>query len=103
MIWNRKKPYLAKILRSKLLSSKVSNKEVIHYEIALGDSGICYEPGDSLGVIPVNDHNLIEASKDLGGNSIKTFFLITLSSSPIADSTSIIAILGSEFARVINV
>ena len=24
------------------------------------------------------DHNLIEASKDLGGNSIKTFFLITL-------------------------
>ena len=24
------------------------------------------------------DHNLIEASKDLGGNSIKTFFLVTL-------------------------
>ena len=64
MIWNRKKPYLAKILRSKLLSSKVSNKEVIHYEISLGDSGISYEPGDSLGVIPVNDHNLIEAIID---------------------------------------
>ena len=64
MIWNRKKPYLAKILRRKLLSSKVSNKEVIHYEISLGDSGISYEPGDSLGVIPVNDHNLIEAIID---------------------------------------
>ena len=59
MIWNRKKPYLAKILSSKLLSSKVSNKEVIHYEISLGDSGISYEPGDSIGVVPVNDHNLI--------------------------------------------
>ena len=64
MTWNRKKPYLAEILLSKLLSSKVSNKEVIHYEISLGDSGISYEPGDSLGVIPVNDHNLIEAIID---------------------------------------
>ena len=64
MTWNRKKPYLAEILLSKLLSSKVSNKEVIHYEISLGDSGISYEPGDSLGVVPVNDHNLIGAVLD---------------------------------------
>ena len=64
MTWNRKKPYLAEVLLSKLLSSKVSNKEVIHYEISLGNSGISYEPGDSLGVVPVNDHNLIRALLD---------------------------------------
>ena len=58
MIWNRKKPYLAEITFSKLLSGKHSNKEIIHYEISLGDSGIYYEPGDSLAVVPNNDHNL---------------------------------------------
>ena len=58
MIWNRKKPYLAEITFSKLLSGKHSNKEIIHYEISLGDSGIYYEPGDSLAVVPNNDNNL---------------------------------------------
>ena len=61
MIWNRKKPYLAEITSSKLLSGKYSNKEIMHYEISLGDSEIYYEPGDSLAVIPTNDHNLVLA------------------------------------------
>ena len=70
MIWNRKKPYLAEITSSKLLSGKYSNKEIMHYEISLGDSGIYYEPGDSLAVIPTNDHNLVLAIIDrLGMNS----------------------------------
>ena len=64
MIWNRKNPYLAEITFSKLLSGKHSNKEIIHYEISLGDSGIYYEPGDSLAVIPTNDHNLVSAIID---------------------------------------
>ena len=64
MIWNRKKPYLAEITFSKLLSGKYSNKEIMHYEISLGDSGIYYEPGDSLAVIPTNDHNLVLAIID---------------------------------------
>ena len=64
MIWNRKKPYLAEITFSKLLSGKHSNKEIIHYEISLGDSGIYYEPGDSLAVVPINDHNLVLAIID---------------------------------------
>ena len=61
MIWNRQNPYLAKIAAKKLLSGKESNKEVIHYEICLGDSGIIYQPGDSLGVFPINDENLVRA------------------------------------------
>ena len=61
MIWNRQNPYLAKITSKKLLSGKESYKEVIHYEICLGDSGIIYQPGDSLGVFPMNDRTLVSA------------------------------------------
>ena len=61
MIWNRQNPYLAKITSKKLLSGKGSNKEVIHYEIGLGDSGIIYQPGDSLGIFPVNNNSLVRA------------------------------------------
>ena len=64
MIWNRNNPYLAEITHSKLLSGKHSNKEIMHYEISLGDSGIYYEPGDSLAVVPTNDHKLILAIID---------------------------------------
>ncbi len=64
MIWNRKKPYLAEITFSKLLSGKYSNKEIMHYEISLGDSELYYEPGDSLAVIPTNDNNLVLAIID---------------------------------------
>ena len=48
MNWNKQNPYLAKITSKKLLSGKQSNKEVFHYEISLGDSGIIYQPGDSV-------------------------------------------------------
>ena len=61
MNWNKQNPYLAKITSKKLLSGKQSNKEVFHYEISLGDSGIIYQPGDSLGVFPINDENLVRA------------------------------------------
>ena len=59
MIWNRKKPYLAEISDYNLLSGKKSKREIRHYEIALGNSKIIYEPGDSLGVIPQNNHELV--------------------------------------------
>ena len=61
MIWNKQNPYLAKITSKKLLSGRDSNKEVIHYEISLDDSGIIYEPGDSLGIYPINDETLVKA------------------------------------------
>ena len=59
MVWNKQNPYLAELLSAKCLSGKKSNKEIMHYEISLGRSGIRYEPGDSLGVIPLNNHNLV--------------------------------------------
>ena len=72
MIWNRQNPYLAEVISRKLLSGNDSNKEVIHFEIALGDSKIKYEPGDSLGVIPLNNKRLVKDIIDrLGFNPLK--------------------------------
>ena len=59
-LWNRKNPFEAEIISSKLLSGSNSKKEIMHYEIDLGDSGLEYEVGDSLSIIPVNKKKLVK-------------------------------------------
>jgi sulfite reductase (NADPH) flavoprotein alpha-component len=59
--WNRKNPYRAQILSNRRLSGPTSAKEVRHFSIALGESGIAYEAGDGFGVKPVNDAALVSA------------------------------------------
>lgn len=46
-------PYASELLVNHLMTEG-SDKETYHFELSLKDSGICYEPGDSLGVLPVN-------------------------------------------------
>ena len=58
--WSRKNPYEAIISYNTLLSGPNSNKEIIHYEIDLGDSGLKYEVGDSLSIIPRNKQILVD-------------------------------------------
>lgn len=60
-VWRRKNPYPSTVLRNRLLSGEGSNKEIRHYEFDLGDSGITYNPGDGLGVVPTNDPALVAA------------------------------------------
>lgn len=59
--WNREHPYLARLLHQQRLTSASSAKDVRHIEIDLGDSGLCYEPGDTLGVWVRNDPALAAA------------------------------------------
>ncbi|MER2510317.1 MAG: sulfite reductase subunit alpha [Amaricoccus sp.] len=59
--WSRKNPYPAALATNRLLSGARSAKEIRHFEFELGDSGLAYEAGDALGVIPVNDPRLVEA------------------------------------------
>ncbi|WP_019972697.1 sulfite reductase flavoprotein subunit alpha [Mycobacterium sp. 141] len=59
--WTRKNPYLADVSVNRLLSGAGSDKEIRHYEFALADSGITYEAGDALAVVPENDPALVEA------------------------------------------
>lgn len=59
--WTRKNPFAAALVTNRLLSGAGSDKEIRHYEFALADSGIEYEAGDALAVIPENDPALVEA------------------------------------------
>ncbi len=53
-------PFPAKLLKNVLLNKPGSGKEVRHYEIALDGSGLSYEAGDALGVVPVNCPELVD-------------------------------------------
>ena len=52
-------PYASKLLVNRLLTEG-SDKETRHFELCLSGSGLSYEPGDSLGVIPQNDPKVVE-------------------------------------------
>lgn len=59
--WSRKNPYAAQVSVNRLLSGPASSKEIRHYEFDLGESGLDYEAGDALGVVPLNDPKLVGA------------------------------------------
>nr|WP_026372515.1 MULTISPECIES: sulfite reductase subunit alpha [unclassified Agrobacterium] len=59
--WNRKNPYSAGVSVNRRLSGSGSSKEIRHYEFDLGESGLGYEAGDALGVLPLNDPKLAGA------------------------------------------
>ncbi|PZQ48436.1 MAG: sulfite reductase subunit alpha [Rhodovulum sulfidophilum] len=59
--WSRKNPYPSRVATNRVLSGESSAKEIRHFEFDLGDSGLSYEAGDALGVVPLNDPALVEA------------------------------------------
>ena len=70
--WGRKNPYPATVIANSVLSGTGSAKEVRHLVISLGDSGITYEPGDGLSVVPRNDPALVDRIIDRLGVSPQT-------------------------------
>jgi sulfite reductase (NADPH) flavoprotein alpha-component len=57
--FDKHNPFPARLLKNVLLNRPGSGKEVRHFEIALGSSGLTYEVGDALGVIPENCPELV--------------------------------------------
>ncbi len=47
-------PYSARLIDNRLLNATGSAKDTRHLAFSLGDSGLSYEPGDALGVFPIN-------------------------------------------------
>ena len=72
--FNKNNPYLSKLLVNQMLTQG-SDKETRHFEISLQGSGLSYEPGDSLGVLPFNCpkvfEDLMEATGFTGSEEIK--------------------------------
>ena len=53
-IFSKKNPFPAPVLTVRNLNAPGSAKQVNHVEFALADSGLVYEAGDALGVLPQN-------------------------------------------------
>ncbi len=58
--YSKKNPYMATILEKVKITGRDSDKEVYHLELALDDSGLTYEPGDSVGIFAKNPDDLVE-------------------------------------------
>ncbi len=59
--YSKTHPYPATLLVRSRANAPESQKETVHLEINLGDSGLVYKSGDSLGVFPRNADKLVDA------------------------------------------
>jgi len=59
--WTRGRPFEAEITEHLRLTGSRSLSDTRHIEFSLEGSGIAYEPGDALGVVPRNDPALVDA------------------------------------------
>lgn len=67
--YSRTNPFQAEVLENLNLNGRGSNKETRHVEFSLEGSNLQFEPGDSLGIYPKNDAELVDALiKELSWN-----------------------------------
>jgi sulfite reductase (NADPH) flavoprotein alpha-component len=59
--YSRTNPFTAEITESINLNSSRSTKQTIHLEVSLEGSGLAFAPGDSIGVVPENQPEMVEA------------------------------------------
>jgi sulfite reductase (NADPH) flavoprotein alpha-component len=59
-VYTKQNPFPAEVLEDIVLNGRGSAKETHHIELSLEGSGLTYEPGDALGICPVNAPELVE-------------------------------------------
>lgn len=62
--WSATRPFKAEVLANQRITADGSAKDVRHLELDLAGSGLDYEPGDALGVLPRNPEPLVAAVLD---------------------------------------
>ena len=97
-VWTRARPFEAEITEHVRLTGSRSLSDTRHIEVSLDGSGIAYEPGDALGVVPRNDPALVEAvlrATGLDGDTAlrsalrDRFDITTLTAKQIADHAAL--------------
>lgn len=58
--WTRERPFQAEVLLNQRIVGRGSDKDVRHIELSLEGSGLHYQPGDALGVWPVQSPELVQ-------------------------------------------
>jgi sulfite reductase (NADPH) flavoprotein alpha-component len=73
--YGKKNPFPAETVDKVVLNGEGSAKETLHFEFSLAASGLSYEPGDALAVIPVNApemvRDIIQAAKLTGNEEVE--------------------------------
>ncbi|MGC4016998.1 MAG: assimilatory sulfite reductase (NADPH) flavoprotein subunit [Luteolibacter sp.] len=59
--YGKKNPFPSEVAESLILNGEGSAKETLHIELSLDGSGLVYEPGDALAVLPVNAPDVVQA------------------------------------------
>lgn len=59
--FDKRRPFAATVIDNLVLTGRGSSKETRHIELSLEESGLTFQPGDALGVIPRNDPATVEA------------------------------------------
>ena len=67
LIPSKSAPFAAAVNAHHKLTSERAESETFHLELSLAGSGLSYEPGDALGVVPRNDPALVEAVRRAAG------------------------------------
>lgn len=65
--WSKKNPFPATLTERIVLNGTGSNKETLHLELDLSGSGLSYDAGDVLGVLPTNCPRVIEDLVSMAG------------------------------------
>ena len=66
-LYHRRNPFSAELIEHRRLSRRGSEKDIRHFVLSLAGSGLCYRPGDSLGIYARNSPALVdEIIKALG-------------------------------------
>ncbi len=94
----RARPFVAEMTDHVRLSGSRSTSDTHHIAVSLEGSGIAYEPGDSLGVVPSNDPALADAVLSAAGLSgdaaLRTSLIERL------DITTLTAKQAEDFSRL---
>lgn len=59
--FDKRNPFTATVTENLLLTGRGSSKETRHVELSIEGSGLSFEPGDALGIVPRNDPALVES------------------------------------------
>jgi sulfite reductase (NADPH) flavoprotein alpha-component len=59
--YDKRNPFAAELSQRILLNGRGSDKETYHIELSLEDSGLTYQPGDSVGIIPSNADPVVDS------------------------------------------
>ncbi|MDQ3228533.1 MAG: assimilatory sulfite reductase (NADPH) flavoprotein subunit [Pseudomonadota bacterium] len=73
--FTRATPFAAELLANQRITGRGSDRDIRHVEVSLKDSGLHYEPGDALGMWPVNPPALVDAvmqALELEGGTVVT-------------------------------